>query len=218
MTWDWFRDAHPDATVWVVAGGATSRFISPRFFDDKLVVAVNWAGRDLGLSSYFSVTNHWDDAAVLAQSRPDLPVITSEREMLPPESMTATPLDHYPNVVKVPTCEQPYAGYTTAQHWPGSGDEWLTIGPTSLHLALGWAVHLGAAHVVLVGADCGQIDGAHHVPGYSGNLDGSPPHLHFGLWERTLRDIAGRLRADGVSVHSLNPFVSLALEGHTFTQ
>jgi len=212
---DW-RNAAEGETIWLLGSGATGRFISPRFFDDKVVVAVNYAGTNMGLRAFHSVTNHHDDAAFIAGQRPDLPVITSEREMMPDGWVTNTPLPH-PNVLKVPTIEQPYGGYSTAEHWP-SDCERFTIGPTSAHLALHWAVHLGAAHIVLVGVDCGEIDSQHHLPDYIGNLNGEPPHLHYPLWESCLRDIAGRLREDGISVHSLNPFVTLALEGHTFSQ
>lgn len=213
--WQDYRGIHAGETIWVVAAGMTATYVPTAFFDDKTVVAVNWAGQTLGLSSFHTVTNHWDDAAVTAAAYPHLPVITSDREQMPPDWMTGTVLDHS-NVVKVPTVDQPYAEYRTDRHWPG-GDV-FTIGPTSAHLAINWAAFLGAAHLVLVGLDCGQLDGDHHVAGYAGNLNGAPMHLHYALWESTLRDIAGRLRADGVSVHSLNPFVTLALEGHTFTQ
>jgi len=209
-----YRGIHAGATIWVVAAGMTSTYISGEFFDGKVVVAINWAGQSLGLADFHTVTNHWDDAAVTAAAYPHLPVITSDREQMPDGWVTGTVLD-FPNVVMVPTVDQPYSGYSAAAHWPG-GDV-FTLGPTSAHLAINWATFLGAAHIVLVGVDCGELDGDHHVAGYAGNLNGAPVQVNYRLWESTLRDIAGRLRADGISVHSLNPFVSLALEDHTFT-
>lgn len=202
-------------TVWVVSGGATSRHLHPGFLTGKPVVAVNYAGDALSLNDFHTVTNHWDDAAKIATDHPTLPVITTEVEQMPTgweSGLTAEQLP--PNVIRVPTVEQPFQRYCVTEHWPTDGR--FTLGPTSLHLALHWAVYLGAAHLVLVGADCGLIDGDHHIPNYTGNLNGQPPHLHFDLWTRTLTSIAEKLRADGIGVHSLNPWVTLALEGHRY--
>lgn len=214
--WRHLRGTWAGETVWVVGSGATGRFVSPRFLDGKRVVCVNYAGTNMDLAEFYSVTNHHDDAALIASQRPDMLVVTSEREQMPPGWMTETPLPQ-PNVLKVPTVDQSYADYRTDLHWPSDPDL-FTLGPTSAHLAIHWAVFLGAAHIVLVGVDCGEIDRMHHLPDYIGNLNGEAPHLHYPLWESCLRDIAGRLRRDGISVHSLNPFVTLALEGHSFSQ
>lgn len=214
--WKHYAGQWQGQTVWVVAGGSTSRYLAPGFLDDKNVVAVNYAGVSLELSSFWTVTNHWDDANEVVTRRPDLMAVTSQVEYMPSgweSGLAASDLSE--SVLQVPTIVQPYGAYRADQHWPCDGT--FTIGPTSTHLALHWAAYLGAAHIVLVGVDCGEIDQEHHVPGYVGNLNGAPVHLHYQLWERTLRDIAGHLRKGGIGVHSLNPFVSLALEGHTFS-
>lgn len=214
-TWRDYAGIWKGQTVWVVAGGATSRYVAPGFFDGKPVVAVNYAAEALGLTRFHTVTNHWNDAARIATDYPGCPVITSEREQMPEEWQSGLCAEELPEtVLRVPTVDQPYGFYDVAQHWPSDGR--FTLGPTSLHLAMHWAVHLGAAHLVIVGADCGAIDGDHHVPGYVGNLNGEPTHLHFGLWRRTLEQIAAKLRADGIGVHSLNPWVTPALEGHRY--
>ena len=211
-----YRNAHHGDTVWVIGSGATLAHIAPSFFDGKTCVAVNYAGHTAGLRQFYTVTNHHDDAQAVATAHPQLPVITSTVEQVPDKDTSRTPLTA-PNIITVPTVAQSYVNYTTALHWPDEPDL-FTIGPTSVHLALHWAAYLGAGHIVLVGVDCGDIDGTARIAGYPNNPDGTVGHLHFGLWERTLRDIAGRLRRDGIGVHSLNPFVTLAREGHTFRQ
>jgi hypothetical protein len=82
-----------------------------------------------------------------------------------------------------------------------------------------WAVWLGAAHIVLVGADCGVIDGTNNVEGYRSpvdiDLDSVAMHKD---WEMMLERMAVHVRSLGVSVHSLNPWVTLGLEGHRWEQ
>ena len=205
-----FRNTRRGQTAWVLGSGRTLQHTSPRFFDDKWCIAVNYAGTVHGLRSFTSVSNHHDDAQAIAEAKPGLIVVTTEVEQVPSTDTTGVAATAY-NIVKVPSIEQPYGGFTTEKHWPDDPDL-FTVGPTSLHLALRWAWYCGAAHIVLVGVDCGQVDG-------HGRIDDYPPgQLPYALWESTLRDIADRLRKDGISVHSLNPWVSLALEGHTFHQ
>jgi hypothetical protein len=208
------RNVNRGQTAWVVGSGRTTTYLPQDFLADKWVVAVNHAGPILGLGDYITVTNHHDEAQSLAEMRPDLLVVTSEVEQVPAKDSTGVPATAA-NIIKVPTIDQPYASFTTDLHWPVDPDL-FAIGPTSLHLAIRLAWYMGAAHVVLVGADCGSIDGHGRVDGYPLNADGTVGDLHYGIWESTLRDIAGRLRRDGVGVVSLNPFATLALEGHEF--
>lgn len=216
LTWQDWRGAFEGQTVWVLGSGKTLDYIPASFWRDKRVIAVNYAADKLNLEHVWTVTNHWDDAQIIAERHPDYLVVTPDREMQPAQFITNLDLTGLDNVLQVPTVDQPYGAFTTAEHW--TTDDRLGLGPTSAHLAIAWAQHLGASAVILAGIDCGAIDGAGRIVGYPNNPDGTPGHLHYRLWEAALRDIAHRLRADGVAVMSLNPWVTLALEGHTFDQ
>lgn len=210
-----FRGQWAGQTVWVLGSGATVNYLPPGFLDGRNVVAVNYSGLKANVKQFVTVSNHHDDAQAVAEARPNLLVVTTEVEQVPEQDRSGVPATA-PNILRVPSIEQPFAGFSTEHHWP-TDPELFTVGPTSAHLALRWAWYVGAAHIVLVGIDCGYLDGTSRVDGYPANPDGSPGVTLPGLWESTLRDIAGRLRDDGVGVVSLNPFVSLALEGHVFS-
>jgi hypothetical protein len=79
-------------------------------------------------------------------------------------------------------------------------------------MAMHLAAYMGAADIVLVGADCGAFDNASRIADYP-DPDG---HLHYGLWTRSLEAMAARIRSLGVGVHSLNPWVTPRLEGHRY--
>lgn len=204
-----FKDARKGETIWVVGSGASLDFIGADFFTGKTVVCVNRVGITLGIDEFFSVTHYHRDAMIVASFRPDLPVITPENDL---GAGTWEEADHRPTEPSIyffPTGPQLFGAFDAHRDWP-TDPEALVAGPTSLHMTMHFAQYLGAAHIVLVGADCGTFDNSSNFSGYA--IGDNP----FPVWERTLGQVADEIRARGTSVHSLNPFASLALEGHSF--
>lgn len=203
--WD-FEGLHRGETVWVLGSGRTLEYVSSDFFDGKTVVATNHAWQGKADHAYVC-SNHWGN------SPPGWNVVPENRQV--PE------YDHHherpdgPNVIHVPTIEQKYNYFDPFADWPERGR--LIVGPSSIHLAVHWAVWLGAAHIVLVGVDCGEIDGENNLAGYYPPEQDRSEFWHR-LWEDKLQRLALKVRSLGVSVHSLNPWVTFNLEGHSWQQ
>lgn len=205
-----FRNAHAGETVWVLGSGSSLNHVDRGFWDGKTCVCTNFAGVSQHLHEFYSVSQHHNDADQIARTRPDLWVITSEHEQLPSQDRSPQPASE-PNVIKAATIDQHYAAFNPWEHWPTDPDT-LVIGPSSLHLALSFAVYVGAGNIVVAGADCGEYDGTARVTGYE-HPDGL---LHFDVWRNALESMAQKIRSLGVGVHSLNPWVTPTLEGHTY--
>lgn len=205
-----YKNVHAGDTAWVIGSGASLNHIDPGFFADKLCLCVNYSGVNLGLPQFYSVSHHHDDADAIARYRPDLAVFTTEVEQVP-TGQSAGIASTEPNVVKVPTTPQRYSNWNPETDWPTDADV-LTVGPSSIHLTMHLAAYMGAAHIVLVGADCGEFDDEARVTNYE-HPDG---HLHYGVWTGALEAMAAKLRSLGVGVHSLNPWVTARLEGHRY--
>ena len=204
-----FRGALRGMTVWVLGSGASLDYIPRDFWSDKYTVCVNYVGLRLGLERYYTVTHYHRDAMIVADERPDLPVIAPQADLGAggPEAADREPTQ--PNIYRFPTNPQMFGAFDPDRHWPTDPDA-LVAGPTSLHMTMHFAAYLGAAHIVLVGADCGTL-------GHRSNFDGYRPGDNpFPVWQATLTGVADQIRATGVSVHSLNPFVNFALEGVPF--
>jgi len=204
-----FRDCRKGETIWVVGSGSSLDHVGAGFFDGKTVVCVNRVGITLGIDEFFSVTHYHRDAMIVASFRPDLPVITPEDDL---GAGTWEAADHRPTEPSIyffPTNPQLFGAFDAERDWP-TDPEALVAGPTSLHMAMCFAQYLGAAHIVLAGADCGTFDGASNFAGYA--IGDNP----FTVWESSLAQVAAEIRRRGTAVHSLNPFASLALEGHSF--
>lgn len=202
-----FQDMHKGETVWVLGSGASIDHIPRRFWTDKIVVAVNFVGLRLGLIEYFSVTHYHIDAAILADARPDLPVIAPMIDQGGQAALPKAPPN--PNIYYCKTGRQVYAQFDCAELWPKEPHT-LVVGPTSLHMTMHFAQYLGAASIILAGADCGFLDGRSNFDGYSA---GDNP---MQVWDYQLPKVANQIRSEGVSVMSLNPFVNFAIEGHAY--
>ncbi|HEY7822744.1 MAG TPA: hypothetical protein VIG24_07930 [Acidimicrobiia bacterium] len=210
VTWQDFEGRHAGETVWVLGSGKTLDFVDRTFFDGKTVVAANhsWKGK---ADHAYVCSNHWGV---------DAPgwLVLPEVEPVPVQDRFRGERPSGDRLLFVPTIQQQYANFRPADHWPEPGR--FAVGPSSATIAVDWAVFLGAAHIVLVGFDCGVIDSAERLDGYYPpvNDDAVAQHSHHALWERVMNETAVLLRSRGISVHSLNPWATLGLEGHSWEQ
>jgi hypothetical protein len=203
-----FRDKHKGETIYVLASGSSLNHINPAFFADKTVVAVNFIGLELGLRDYYMVSHYHLDAIEVSRIGPEQTIIIPEHDQGGNALAHTTP--DGANVWAFPTNQQRYAAFDPDSDWPTEPDS-LVVGPTSLHMTMHFAAYLGAATIILVGADCGTLDGHENRNGHDRGI-GSP----WGVWAQSLPRVADRLRSMGTDVYSLNPFVNFALEGHSY--
>ena len=202
-----FRDSRKGETAWVLGSGASLNRVPRWFWADRLVVATNFVGLRLDIPEFYAVTHYHCDAAIIAEQRPDVPVIAP---IIDQGGIAALPVaPTAPNIYYIATGHQAYSQFDCAELWPREPDT-LVVGPTSLHMTMHFAQYLGARHIILAGADCGTLDDASNFDGYG---VGDNP---MDVWERSLRDVANQFRSQGVSVMSLNPFVNFGIEGHKF--
>lgn len=209
-TLDGLRNVHEGSTIWVVGSGPSLNFIEPSFFDDKICVTVNFVGRTKGLKSFYSYSNYhstdpnanFGDGLIVAVM---LALDTLTQEPWPGEVPDNVALSEAHNYRPPGSRWDPYTMP------PPEGQ--IVYGSSSIHGATHLAAHLGAAHIVMVGADCGTIDG-------NVNMDNYPlptEAYSLGVWNRHTIVLKRWLKEHyGANVHSLNPFVNLNLEGHTF--
>ncbi len=205
-----YRNKYSGETAWVLGSGKTLDFVPNGFFSDKLVVATNMTFRDR-VGEGFACSNYWMKAENLV-----LPTVMPEGVQVPPDIPMVK--EDSPLAIYVPTIRQKYSSFNAETDWPDDGT--FVVGPSSLTLSLHWAVWLGVAHIILVGADCGFIDDENNFDNYYDPItkEATVAHAHHGLWESVLVGMANKIRGLGVSVHSLNPWVTFNLEGHRWSQ
>jgi hypothetical protein len=198
----------------VFGSGGTLNHLHPEFFADKLVVSTNLASVKFGVRPDFVFSHyHYVATDALPLGVPVLTLASDTRSQQPwqgerPDNLVLIPQDSYVGPSDV--------WDVFGRHKPRPDS--LAYGSSSLHGAMHLAAWIGAKHLVMVGADCGILDGKVNLEGYG--ILGGPGDTDriLSLYNRDHRRMKDWLVANyGVTVYSLNPFINLNLEGHTFT-
>jgi hypothetical protein len=214
------KDRHLGEDIYVLGSGASMDFIDQKFYDHKTMVATNLVGHLLGIISPWVYTHsHYHvNALEVATAHPESIVVAP----LGDRGFSGMPETRLPNVIyyeHVPTVPQ----FDVDAAWHDTG---LIVGSSGIHGSMHLAAYMGAANIILVGADCGLIDGRSNHGKYvdeygrtsSGDLLTSDALMWLGRWDRHLREVKRKIQeVYGCGVYSLNPFVNFNLEGHSFT-
>jgi hypothetical protein len=201
-----FKDLYKGKTIWVLGSGGSLDFLTPSFFDDKVCVGVNFVGKTFNLLNYYTFSHYHADS--LEMSECSNYVFTPKKQHGNAEEWVGDTPD---NVVLFET----HAGQPGESFDPFGKDNpihGLIIGSSSIHGAMHLAAYMGAKHIVLVGADCGKLNGRDRFGSY---VPGDNPWELYNKQLITMkRWLAERF---GCTVYSLNPFVNFNLEGVNFT-
>jgi hypothetical protein len=214
-TLPYFKNWHEGEDIYVLGSGATLSHINPSFFAGKIVVATNRVAERIDLydnCDWLYTHGHYHvDMFPLAHKYPQWFFAPRGDEGLDREP----PADVPPNVVLYDHKVSQYE-FDVDQSWPDSPNG-LLVGSTSLHGSMHLAAHLGASTMILVGADCGILDGeTNHGEYKSGNLVTSDSRMWLQRWEMHLRQVKRKLieQYPHIGIYSLNPFLNLNIEGH----
>lgn len=203
--------AHAGEDVFVLASGPSMDYLPSGLFTGRCVVGVNELWRD------FPVTYAVRKEHAGAQEPLDagVPLVVSFGDMGgdwgPPE------LDgrHW-------VFEHPYNLSDGPVDLTPMGTDRLVVSWSTITTAIHLAAYMGARAVFVAGHDCGTIDGALNYRGYP--IDHHPQEgcdeAWYGRWLRLIESqtmkVAERVTAVyGCPVVGLNPWPSLALNGHT---
>ena len=198
--------AHYGETIWVLGSGPSLNFLEPHFFDDKTTVSTNLSAHTLGFVPDYVFSHYHHEARKMEAS---IAVVTLARDTVTQESWEGETLKHVV-LIEQDDYNPPGSSWNPLTTHPPKPYS-LAYGSSSLHGSMHLAAWLGAAHIVLVGADCGTLDGEHRVAGYP---DGDKLWALYNEHHKLMKDWL--VREYGVTVYSLNPFINLNLEGHKF--
>lgn len=205
------KDIHAGQDIWVIASGPSAGFIDPGFFDGKITIGVNrvWTKFE---TNYLVIK---EGAVLQAAIAAGAKVVASEHN--------CGNLDYAANRAKTNGVD-----YYTFEHAENHvedpdldviGTDKIVVSFSTITSAMHLAAYMGAANILLVGHDCGPIDGKINFDGYPDNLMRSEEFYKNFLSriEPQTRVVKARLmEVYGCRVYSLNPWINLGLEDHNY--
>ena len=202
------KDRHLGADIWIVAAGPSAGYVDPGFFDHKTTIGVNRVWRDF-LVDYLVVK---ESQVFEAAAREGQRVIGSK---------------HHCGTIGYPLNEAPGEEVYVFDHVDNGlrkvdlsviaeAQGRIVVSYSTITSAMHVAAWMGAENIILVGHDCGSLDGRLNYEGYP-----VPLYHQDGFYESFLADIEPQSLAVrqalketfGCRVYSLNPFLNFGLEG-----
>lgn len=202
---------HAGQDIWVIASGPSAGFVDPGFFDGKITIGVNrvWTKFE---TDYLVVK---EGAVLQAAIAAGAKVVASKHNcgtIAYAENRAKTNgVDYYVFEHADNQVEQPDLSVI--------GTDKIVVSFSTITSAMHLAAYMGAANILLVGHDCGTIDGKTNFDGYPDNLMRSEKFYRDFLSriEPQTRMVRDQLMAVyNCRVYSLNPWINLGLEDHDY--
>lgn len=219
------KGAEAGKDIYVIGSGSSCDYIPPEFFEGKCVVGVNevykrykctysvlkeYSGLEdeSGLLNAGSipVVSKWEAGNIKqGKRRLNFDIFNGNRYYF---------FDHDENVreaVNVSVIEKE--------------SEKLVVSYSTITSAIHFAAYLGAANIIIVGHDCGLLDGNACFDGYYRVYEKSPwkNGEEYARWLSKIESQTVAVRDSvrkvyGCAVVSINPFINFGLEGHSYTR
>lgn len=214
------RGKHAGEDIWLIASGKSLDFVAPEFFANKVTVGLNMAYKRFATTYLVTRDNNFFEAMYAESARQGNVLIAAKRG-----SRADRPTEVFVNAPLMSNGRPVYQfdnGIHTFDLNVIGSDHEMIGGHSSITCALHVCAYLGAANIVLCGADAGMLDGCRHFDGYreqaTPGLETTARYLGWlGAVEQQVLATRARLHeVYGCRVVSLNPFVNLGLEGHRY--
>lgn len=205
------KNKHAGQDAWVIAAGPSAGFIDPDFFREKLTIGINFTWRNFPadyvvIKEQYAIQEALDAGKTVVASRynlgnPDYTENQGEGDFLIFEHKNNNILSLDLSVM--------------------GSDDHLVVSYSTITSGIHLAAFLGAENIILVGHDCGTIDGETKMPGY---YKSEYQQTNPGFYRRFIGQIEPQTLAVkqkirevyGARIYSLNPWVNLGLEGHKY--
>lgn len=213
-----FKNIHKGEDVYIIASGKSLDFIDDSFFDDKILIGVNQAYKKIWCDYLVRKETKFIKDSLESESI----VFVSEYDsgnLNTGESKLNTNKIQHDNLYYF---EHPDNKHTKIDTSIFGGDK-IVVSFSTITSAMHIAAYMGAKNIILVGHDCGLIDGEMTFKGYYNSIKDTP-WKDWGQYKNWLKIIESQTitvkneikKHYDANVVSINPFVSLNLENHIY--
>lgn len=212
------KNTHKDEDIYVLASGKSVDFYNEDFFDGKIVIGVNQAYKKIWCDYLVRKEVKFIKESLETESL----VIVSEYDSgnlnTGGEKLNTNKVDH-DNLYFFEHLDNLHTKIDTSVF----GSDKIVVSFSTITSAIHIAAYMGAKNIILIGHDCGTIDGEMTFKGYYDSIKDTP-WTDWKQYKNWLKVIEGQTKIVkeqvkkhyGANVVSMLPFVSLNLENHSY--
>lgn len=212
------KNKHEGEDIYILASGKSVDFFNEDFFENKIVIGVNqvykkiWCDYLVRKEVKFIKESLETDSIVIV-SEYDSGNLNSGEQKLNTNKITHDNLYYFEHLDNL------HSKIDTSVF----GTDKIVVSYSTITSAMHIAAYMGAKNIILVGHDCGTIDGEMTFKGYYNSIKDTP-WVAWDQYKNWLKVIEGQTiivkqeikKHYDANVVSLIPFVSLNLENHLY--
>lgn len=212
------KGIHQDEDIYVIGAGASLDFIDPSFFEGKIVIGTNQVYKKVKCDYLIRKEVKFLKPALETGAK----VIVSEYDSgnlnSGADKLNTNKLDH-PNLYYFQHLDNLHDQVNTTV----IGTDKLVVSFSTITSGMHLAAYMGAYNIILVGHDCGSLNGKMTFNGYYNSIADTPWQSwdQYKAWlkvieKQTISVKEALIKHYECNVVSINPFVSLNLENNLF--
>ena len=213
-----FKNMYAGQDIYVIGSGKSADYIHPSFFENKITIGINHVYKRFRTTFQLRKDEKLIDQ-IIKSNRDSIHIFSAGSygnknarmkqliEKRPEKNLFY--FDHEHNEIKV----------TYPKTVDGLIVSWSTI-TSGMH----FAAYLGAKNIILVGHDCGLLDGQSNINNYhTSQTRAQSSQKGYDDWvtkieSQTLEVKKFLQNKYACNIYSLNPFINFGLEGHVYTR
>lgn len=218
-----FKNKHRGGDIYVIASGKSLDYIDLSFFDGKICIGINQIYKKL-LTNYLVRKESLFCEDVIKNLKKEQWLFIGKGYKKKVKHELIKRYKENDNVIFFDQIN--YSDKKLDIRSFPSNDDCLLVSDSTVTTGIYLAFYMGAKNIILVGHDCGMIDGAPNFSGYYKESDYKISRKNgiedYKKWTKKIEKDTIALKKILKERHqrnvcSLNPFVSFNMEGHRYT-
>lgn len=211
------KNKHPNRDIYILGSGPSLSFIDSSFLHGKIVICIN----------------HTIELPIVTKKTPHLYLVAKE----PTKKMHDAAKNKNALIVMCHTHSGNKGAPKNEMYYPDITVLFSAIGgcitnktqttklersTSTIISGMHLAVFMGCKNILLIGHDCGSLNGERHVDGYSKEGAVNPTGKYHAwisghnIEGKTIKFKKAIKNLYGVNTYSINPFINFGLEGNSF--
>ena len=224
-----YKDFHKGEDIYVIASGKSLDFIEPEFFNNKITIGINQVFKKINCMYLVRkeaellkdcVEKNKQSIFFISKGSSGCKNNINEKIVKQNKYSNVILFNHNPNNTRINNISILFNTLNLKENE-------LIVSYSTITSGIHLAAHMGAKNIIIVGHDCGLLDGEVNFRGYHTDetykivwKDGEKGYSRWITKSHIENDTIElkKILKDkyGCNIYSLNPFINFGLEGHKY--